>query len=198
MKRIMVLTALVLLALGMLSLAGCGKKVTRQADVANGDYYTEEEFKNLSKDQRDSYCAQIAQAQSEINANQDEVMAVQEQIDYFESLPANYSVVRGDCLWNISGQEAIYADPIKWPRIYRANRDQIENPNLIYPGQVFAVPRNWPSQHTVIRDEWLSKIAGYWEVYDNFREWPRLYEANRDQINDPDLIHPGQVLDIPR
>jgi nucleoid-associated protein YgaU len=29
-------------------------------------------------------------------------------------------------------------------------------------------------------------------------QWRRIYEANRDQIEDPDLIHPGQKLKIPR
>jgi nucleoid-associated protein YgaU len=28
--------------------------------------------------------------------------------------------------------------------------------------------------------------------------WPRVFEANRDQIADPDLIFPGQVLRVPQ
>ncbi|HEY6003396.1 MAG TPA: LysM peptidoglycan-binding domain-containing protein, partial [Anaeromyxobacter sp.] len=27
--------------------------------------------------------------------------------------------------------------------------------------------------------------------------WPRLHQANRDRIRDPDLIYPGQRLDLP-
>jgi len=28
--------------------------------------------------------------------------------------------------------------------------------------------------------------------------WPKLYEANKDEIKDPDLIYPGQRLRIER
>ncbi len=40
-----------------------------------------------------------------------------------------------ESLWRISGKKEIYNNPRKWPKIYDANKDQIKNPNLIYPGQ---------------------------------------------------------------
>ena len=43
-----------------------------------------------------------------------------------------------DCLWRISRQ--YYRDPLKWSKIYDANRDQISNPNLIKPGQRLKLP----------------------------------------------------------
>lgn len=55
-----------------------------------------------------------------------------------------------------------------------------------------------PTTHTVVKGECLWYIAGYPEVYGNPLEWPRIYEANRDIIKNPDLIYPGQVLRIPR
>lgn len=113
-------------------------------------------------------------------------------------LPGTYTVIRGDCLWTISGKPIIYNDPVKWPRIYRANRDQIQDPDLIYPDQVFKIPRGYPTTHIVVPGEWLCKIAGYWEIYGDWRKWTNIYEANRDQIKDPDLIYPDQVLSIPR
>jgi nucleoid-associated protein YgaU len=27
--------------------------------------------------------------------------------------------------------------------------------------------------------------------------WPKIWQGNRDQIKDPDIIHPGQKLKIP-
>lgn len=113
-------------------------------------------------------------------------------------LPRTYTVVKGECLYIISGYAQIYNDPLKWPRIYRANRDKIKDPNLIYPGWVLDIPRGYPSTHTVVSGEYLSKIASYWEIYNDARQWPKIYRANRDQISDPDLIYPGQVLAIPR
>ena len=41
----------------------------------------------------------------------------------------------------------------------------------------------------------LSKIAK--AHYGDANQWRRIFEANRDQIKDPDLIHPGQSLKIP-
>lgn len=112
--------------------------------------------------------------------------------------PDQYTVVRGDNLWNISKKEQIYDDPYMWPRIYIANC-RIKNPDLIYPDWVLTIPRGvGPNQHLVVRGEWLSKIAGYSEVYGDVSKWHELYQANRDQIADPDLIYPAQVLDVPR
>lgn len=41
----------------------------------------------------------------------------------------------------------------------------------------------------------LSKIAKH--HYGDADAWHRIFEANRDQIKDPDLIHPGQTLRLP-
>ena len=112
--------------------------------------------------------------------------------------PDWYTVVRGDCLWNISEKEDIYGDPYMWPRIYRANRDQVKDPDLVYPNQIFSVPRGVPlSHHLVIRGEWLAKIAGYPEWYGDITKWTKIYQANKDQIRNPDLIYPAQELLIP-
>ncbi|WP_291319653.1 hypothetical protein [Desulfonatronospira sp.] len=41
-----------------------------------------------------------------------------------------------------------------WPLIYKDNRDQISNPDLIYPDQVFSIPRDFQkSQLTESRRE---------------------------------------------
>lgn len=50
------------------------------------------------------------------------------------------NVKRRDCLWRIAERDSIYGNARLWPRIYKANKDQIKNPDLIYPGQVFDIP----------------------------------------------------------
>jgi nucleoid-associated protein YgaU len=57
--------------------------------------------------------------------------------------PANdaYRVVSGDNLWDISKKPSIYADPYRWPLIYKANQDKINDADLIYPGQVLTITR---------------------------------------------------------
>ena len=113
-------------------------------------------------------------------------------------MPSEWTVQSGENLYKISGYEQIYSDPVKWPRIYRANRDLIEDPYLIYPDLVLQIPRDWPTVHTVAEGELLAKISGYWEIYDDWRHWTRIHEANKDQITDPDFILPGWELNIPR
>lgn len=51
-----------------------------------------------------------------------------------------YTVVRGDHLWGIAKKKEHYGNPFVWPKIYNTNRDQIKNPDLIYPKQVFKIP----------------------------------------------------------
>lgn len=50
-----------------------------------------------------------------------------------------YIVVKGDTLWGISTKSSIYSDPFQWPMIFKANRDQIQDPDLIYPKQEFSI-----------------------------------------------------------
>ena len=45
---------------------------------------------------------------------------------------------RGDTLWRISRR--VYGRGVRYSTIYLANQTQIEDPNRIWPGQVFAVP----------------------------------------------------------
>ncbi|MFQ5741265.1 MAG: LysM peptidoglycan-binding domain-containing protein [Acidobacteriota bacterium] len=53
----------------------------------------------------------------------------------------SHTVVKGECLWYIAGYDDVYGDPYQWTRIYHANKDQIRDPDLIYPDQVFQIPR---------------------------------------------------------
>jgi len=49
--------------------------------------------------------------------------------------------------------------------------------------------------YTVVKGDSLSKIAKHF--YGNANRWHDIFDANRDQISNPDLIQPGQVLKIP-
>jgi nucleoid-associated protein YgaU len=51
---------------------------------------------------------------------------------------ATTTVSRGDSLWRIS--RLTYGAGTRYAVIYKANREQIRNPNVIYPGQIFVVP----------------------------------------------------------
>ncbi len=66
-------------------------------------------------------------------------------------------VKKGECLWWIAEYEDIYNDPFMWPIIFAANKDQIKNPDLIYPGQKFIIPR---AGYTLERIKEVRKSAG--------------------------------------
>ena len=75
--------------------------------------------------------------------------------------PDRYTVVRGDTLWGISARDNIYNNALLWPIIYKANREQIRNPHLIFPRQVLAIPRDYSQeeaaaaiQHNMQRGRW--------------------------------------------
>ena len=48
-------------------------------------------------------------------------------------------------------------------------------------------------EYTVASGDSLSKIGKQWNM-----PWKQIWDANRDQIKDPNMIHPGQKLKIPR
>ncbi len=51
------------------------------------------------------------------------------------------------------------------------------------------------TKHTVVKGESLSKISKHY--YDDAMKYKAIFDANRDQLSDPDEIEVGQVLTIP-
>ena len=49
--------------------------------------------------------------------------------------------------------------------------------------------------YTVVKGDSLSKIAK--KTYGDANKWHAIYEANKATIKNPDLIYPGQVLNLP-
>ncbi len=58
----------------------------------------------------------------------------------------------------------------------------------------------WPNEaidYTVVKGDCLWRISKKKEHYGNGFAWPKIYNANRDKIKNPDLIYPNQMLTIP-
>jgi len=112
-----------------------------------------------------------------------------------------YSVIKGDCLWRISGKKDIFGDPWKWLRIWSYNRTTIKNPDLIYPKQGLTIPRQLTKdEYVVVRGDNLKKIAGRPEVFGDPFQWTKLYQANKSGqfLSEPKDIYPEMILSIPR
>jgi nucleoid-associated protein YgaU len=221
---------LILGAIVVTGVVGCGRTSGRSVSVSQGEYYSEDDFAELSNKQKKAYCDsleaernalqasldhrqedlaatkkrieslrnQITPVEKEILRVESDIRTLNAQIAQFEALPKTYKVVAGDCLSIIAEKDDIYADWTKWPRIYRANLDKIEDPVWIYPDTTLAIPRDLPTQHRVAPYETLEIIAGYWEIYGDPTQWVRLLDANRDKVKDPNNLEPDIVLTIPR
>lgn len=112
--------------------------------------------------------------------------------------PATYTVKAGDTLTGIAAREL--GDDRRWTEIYLLNRKDIRDPNRIFPGQVFLMPPKQPTGpiprlHIVVRGDTLSRIAQ--RHLGNADRWPEILRLNRDIIDNPDVIIPGQVLHLP-
>ena len=66
-------------------------------------------------------------------------------------------------------------------------------PRAAAPADTAAAPT--ARTYTVKAGDSLSKIAKH--EYGDASQWKKIHEANRDQVPNPDLIHPGQVLKLP-
>lgn len=136
-----------------------------------------------------------------------------------ENLPGQYTVKEGDTLFTIA--DKYYQDGYKFSEIVKENN--LSDENSIEVGQVLQIPKLalaleqpvdstepetatgggdttiWGPKiegdtYTVAEGDWLSTIAA--RAYNDIMAYPKLAAAN--DIQNPNLILPGQVLKIPR
>ena len=91
---------------------------------------------------------------------------------------------------------------IKGTAEYGFDRDQIWNAIKKQSGWESEIVADIKVEKSDIYGHWtvksgdsLSKIAK--DVYDNGNMYMKIFEANKDQLKNPDLIKPGQTLRIP-
>jgi LysM repeat protein len=94
-------------------------------------------------------------------------------------------------VWNeIKRIDAQYAD---------LTADITIDPSLPVPAAAKPAPApaaaKAPRVYEVVAGDTLSKIAK--QFYGDAAKYPKIFEANRDQLKDPNVIKPGQRLVIP-
>jgi len=119
------------------------------------------------------------------------------------------TVESGDSLIRIAKQ--YLGDGSRWEEIYELNRDQLDRPEALKVGMKIKLPAITPEQpesegsqpssraadtYTVKTGDNLASIAG--ETLGDRTRWREIFEANQDQLSDPDAIRVGQTLHIPR
>ncbi len=81
--------------------------------------------------------------------------------------PTNHIVIKGETLWWIAEYKQVYDDPFQWPLIYKANRNQIKDPDLIFPDQNFEIPRAPEVNDDMVREAIrFAKSRGAWSLHD--------------------------------
>ena len=101
------------------------------------------------------------------------------------------------------GKEKPVSQPTTAPQPQQ-NRPQApaQSPTQAQPSQT-AQPTNSPRpaagtsqrEYVIKSGDSLSKIAK--QFYGNANDWQKIYQANKDKIKDPNMIHPGQKIIIP-
>lgn len=83
--------------------------------------------------------------------------------------PDRYTVAKGDTLWDISGR--FLQRPAQWPEIWRVN-PQIDNPNLIYPGDIitFSIIDGKPTLSLSRDGQSDSEVSRDQKLYPRIRE----------------------------
>ncbi len=118
-----------------------------------------------------------------------------------------HKVEKGENLWKIA--EKYYGSGYNWVDI--ANENKIKYPNIIITGQELIIPKAEPrlsttektlknlepitgSTYSVVKGDslWVISVRAYGDGY----KWLGLAKANK--LTNPNLIHPGNTLIIPR
>lgn len=113
------------------------------------------------------------------------------------------TVDRGDSLWRLA--EIYYGDGMEWHKIAAANASLVgdHGQHLLEPGWQLTIPDVAHQQrdaqpgetYEVRQGDNLSTIAE--SAYGDAGQWRQIFDANHDQIHDPDEINVGQDLTLP-
>lgn len=108
--------------------------------------------------------------------------------------PAVFHEVRkGDTLSLIA--KAYYGIIMAYPHIATANQPLIENVDKVTPGWILRIPPLDAFTYVSKPGDTLSGIAK--TMYGDLKKYPVIFEANRDQLSNPDVLKPNTTLKIP-
>lgn len=140
-------------------------KLIKQAEeaLANGDYDKAIALADEARKQSELALAQRYEEKQRLLANGTLSGDITPTEGSKGPVDSTYTVSNGDNLWNIAGKASIYNNPFQWPLIYKANTDKINDADLIYPGQVFAIDTN-PTSAEVSAAVQHAKTRGSWSL----------------------------------
>lgn len=104
-----------------------------------------------------------------------------------------HTVVKGDTLSLIA--KRYYGIIMAYPNIGDANQPPVENVDKIEPGWVLRIPPIDGIFYTSKKGDTLSGIAK--TMYGELKLYPIIFDANRDVLDNPDVLKPDTELFIP-
>ncbi|WP_448203252.1 LysM peptidoglycan-binding domain-containing protein [Azospirillum sp. sgz302134] len=115
---------------------------------------------------------------------------------YLDNLLVGSAHTDPDGHWRLSPERAIT------PGVYTMRADQVTDSGKVtarveLPVQVSEVPANLPEGRSMVVQPGNSLWRIARATYGNGVQYTLIYEANRNQIRDPDLIYPGQIFALP-
>lgn len=179
-------TALTCALAGLIACAGpgCGKPVLRVADASLGDYYSDQEFRKLNKEQREEYCNDLANQDS---LYLDDIREGTAELAEAQARRGALARAADSLLAEAQAREQNIRTLVS-ARGAGGSRGRAGQP--AHPAA--------SDRYTVRPGDSLWRISKSESVYGEGAEWRRIYESNRGAVKDPDLIYPGQELSIPR
>ncbi len=141
-----------------------------------------------------------------VGSNADEAAAYRSQIDAAENTANELSKLSDADLMARSADVDALANTLKELHANKLNvipefydrlaklDDQVKSLQTTLAGQVkIYTVGTWKRDR-----DCLWNISKKKDIYDNAWMWPKIWQGNRDQIKDPDVIHQGQKLKIPK
>lgn len=124
-------------------------------------------------------------------------MSLQEKyqslLELANSNGTTYELSEGDGVLHVTGQApSEEAKQQLWDEYQRIDPDFQSSDLVLDISTGVADAGGGANTYTVEPGDNLSKIGAKYGI-----SWQAIYDANRDTISDPDLIHPGQELKIP-
>ncbi len=117
-----------------------------------------------------------------------QVGAAKARQEEFERMyPSTYKVKRGETLNDIAKRREIFNDQFMWPLIYKANRDQIRDPKVVYPGQILSIPRDISFEEIIEARKQAEAFPPFIPPYDAYNpEFYRRYFLLAPVAKSPD------------
>jgi nucleoid-associated protein YgaU len=127
-----------------------------------------------------------------------QVSAAKDRLEEFERIyPSTFTVKKGGTLIDIARRREMFNDQFMWPLIYKANRDQMRDPKIVFPGQVLSIPRDLTFEEIIEARKQAEAPPPY--IPPNFAYNPEFYRRylliqpeKEDAAEDKESKKPGQ------